>query len=331
MKKPIVIAVVCIALAGVAALPEAYRYLTSATPRDETLRYTVEPGMTLSDVAEQLEAEGVVRHAGLFKLLGRYKGAEHGIHAGRYEIEPGMDANEILAMLKTGGITYNLVTVPEGLTIPETAGTLHARIGVDSTSFVSLSSDSTLTRTLGFETPTLEGYLFPATYNLYSEMSAEDIIKDMTARYQRTITEEYRQRAEELGYSMHEVVTLASIIEQEAMVDDERAIISGVFHNRLQRGMLLEADPTVQYGIGRPNMRLYRKHLSDPSPYNTYVHAGLPPGPICSPGKASIHAALYPLEVPYLFFVARGDGRHIFSTTNREHNEARARVRRMRR
>lgn len=331
MKKPMVIAVICIALAGAAALPAAYRHLTSATPRDETLQYTVEPGMTLSEVADQLEAEGVVRHAGLFKLLGRYKGAEHGIHAGRYEIEPGMDANEILAMLKTGGITYNLVTVPEGLTIPETAGTLRARIGVDSTSFVGLSSDSALTRTLGFETPTLEGYLFPATYNLYAEMSAEDIIKDMTARYQRTITEEYRQRAEELGYSMHEVVTLASIIEQEAMVDDERAIISGVFHNRLRRGMLLEADPTVQYGIGRPNMRLYRKHLSDPSPYNTYVHAGLPPGPICSPGAASIHAALYPQEVPYLFFVARGDGRHIFSTTNREHNEARARVRRLRR
>jgi UPF0755 protein len=146
----------------------------------------------------------------------------------------------------------------------------------------------------------------------------------------QTITEEYRKQAEELGYNLHEIVTLASIIEQEAMVDDERDVISGVFHNRLRRGMRLEADPTVQYGIGRPNMRLYEKHLAHPSPYNTYLHAGLPPGPICSPGEASIHAALFPQDVPYLFFVARGDGRHIFSVTNREHNRARAQVRRQR-
>ena len=165
---------------------------------------------------------------------------------------------------------------------------------------------------------------------MYPDMTVDDILKQMTSRYLQTITAEYRNRAEELGYSIHEIVTLASIIEQEAMVDDERDVISGVFHNRLRRGIRLEADPTVQYGIGRPNMRLYRKHLSDPSPYNTYVIDGLPPGPICSPGKASIHAALYPREVPYLFFVARGDGTHIFSNTNREHNRARALVKRQR-
>ena len=330
MKNRLVIAIVFVVLAGTAALPAAYRFFTSALPRGEALQYTVEAGMTLSDVAEQLEAEGVVRHGGFFNLLGRLKGAEHGIHAGRYVIEPGTDANEILVMLTTGRTAYHRVTVPEGLTAPETARILRARIGVDSTSFVGLSNDPGVTRSLGIEAPTLEGYLFPATYNTYPEMPAEEILAEMTERYQRTITEEYRKRAEEIGYTMHEIVTLASIIEQEAMVDEERDIISGVFHNRLRRGMLLEADPTVQYGLGRPNMRLYLKHLSDPSPYNTYLHAGLPPGPICSPGEASIHAALYPRDVPYLFFVARGDGTHIFSTTNREHNRARALVKRQR-
>ena len=165
---------------------------------------------------------------------------------------------------------------------------------------------------------------------MYPDMTVDDILRQLTSRYLLTMTAEYRERAEALGFSVHEIVTLASIIEQEAMVDDERDVISGVFHNRLRKGMRLEADPTVQYGLGRPDMRLYEKHLSQPSPYNTYLHAGLPPGPICSPGEASIHAALYPKDVAYLFFVARGDGRHIFSVTNREHNQARARVRRQR-
>ena len=330
MKKPLVVAIVLAVLAGTAALVAAHLFSDLAVDRDSVLQYTVEPGMTLSDVAGQLEDRGVVRHAILFELLARYKGVEHGINAGRYEIETYMDASQILSMLTEGRIAVNRVNVPEGLTIPETARALRARIGIDSTAFVHRSADSTVALSLGIEAPTLEGYLYPATYNMYPDMTVDDILKQMTSRYLQTITEEYRKRAEELGYSIHEIVTLASIIEQEAVVDEERDVISGVFHNRLRRSMRLEADPTVQYGIGRPNMRLYQKHLSHPSPYNTYVHAGLPPGPICSPGEASIHAALYPRDVPYLFFVARGDGRHIFSVTNREHNRARALVKRQR-
>ena len=331
MKKPLAVAIVLAVLAGTAALVVAYQFSTLSVDRDEVLQYTVEPGMTLSEVAGQLQTRGVVRHAILFELLARYKGVEHGIHAGRYEIETYMDAGQILSMLTEGRIAANRVNVPEGLTIPETARTLRARIGIDSTAFVQRSADPGVAQSLRIEAPTLEGYLYPATYNMYPDMTVDDILKQMTSRYLQTITAEYRKRAEELGYSIHEIVTLASIIEQEAMVDEERDVISGVFHNRLRKGIRLEADPTVQYGIGRPNMRLYQKHLSHPSPYNTYVHAGLPPGPICSPGNASIHAALYPRDVPYLFFVARGDGRHIFSTTNREHNQARARVKRQRR
>ena len=330
MKKLLAAAIVLVVLAGTAALVAAYQFSNLAVERDAVIQYTVEPGMTLSDVAGDLEVRGVVRHAILFELLARYRGVGHSIDAGRYEIESYMDAGQILNMFTEGRIAVNRVTVPEGLTIPETARVLQARIGIDSTAFVQRSAEPEKVRSLGIEAPTLEGYLYPATYNMYPDMTVDDILKQMASRHLQTITEEYRKRAEELGYNLHEIITLASIIEQEAMVDDERGIISGVFHNRLQRGMRLEADPTVQYGIGRPNMRLYEKHLSHPSPYNTYVHAGLPPGPICSPGEASIHAALYPKDVDYLFFVGRGDGRHIFSVTNREHNRARAQVRRLR-
>ena len=331
MKKLLAIAIVLVVLAGTTALVAAYQFSTLSVERDHVLQFTVEPGMTLADVAGQLEEQGVVRHAILFELLARYRGVEQGINAGRYEIEAYMDAGQVLRMLTEGRIVVNRVNVPEGLTIPETVRALRARIGIDSTAFVQRSADPEVVRSLGIEAATLEGYLYPATYNMYPDMTVDDILKQMTSRYLQTMTAEYRERAAALGYSEHEIVTLASIIEQEAMVDDERDVISGVFHNRLRRGMRLEADPTVQYGIGRPNMRLYQKHLSHPSPYNTYLHAGLPPGPICSPGAASIHAALYPEDVPYLFFVARGDGRHIFSVTNREHNQARERVRRLRR
>ncbi len=331
MKKLLIAVVVLAVLTGAVTLVAAYQYLTSAVSRDDTLLYIIEPGTTLSEVAERLEAEGVIRHAGLFKILARLDGADRGINAGRYEIEPGMDAAEILDMLVSGRTTTNRVTIPEGLTVQETARILQVGIGIDSTAFVGLAGDSAVAHALGVEANTLEGYLFPATYRFYPEMSAEEILKAMTDRFRSTFTEAYRARAAALGYTIHEIMTLASIVEQEARVAAERDTISGVFHNRLKRGMLLEADPTVKFGIGRPDMRLYEKHLTHPSPYNTYVHAGLPPGPICSPGEASIRAALYPVEVPYLFFVARGDGSHIFSITNREHNRARAWVKRQQR
>lgn len=330
MRKLLAVAIVLVVLAGTAALVVAYQFSNLAVERDNVVQYTVEPGMTLSEIAGDLEERGVVRHAILFELLARYRGVEHAINAGRYEIESYMDAGQILSMLTEGRIAVNRVNVPEGLTIPETARVLQARIGIDSTAFVQRAADPEKVRSLGIEAPTLEGYLYPATYNMYPDMTVDDILKQMTSRHLQTITEEYRKQAEVLGYNLHEIVTLASIIEQEAVVDSERDIISGVFHNRLRKGIRLQADPTVQYAIGRPNMRLYEKHLAHPSPYNTYLHAGLPPGPICSPGEASIHAALYPEDVPYLFFVGRGDGTHIFSVTNREHNRARAQVRRLR-
>ena len=286
----------------------------------------VEPGMTLSQVAGFLENEQIVRHAGWFRVFARYKKVDNQIRVGRYRIEPGTSIEDILETLVTGRGGANRVTLPEGLTIPEIAHILKTKADIDSAAFVTMAYDPNLARTLDITAPSLEGYLFPDTYYFYREMPAEAVIREMVALYKETFTEDYKAQAIQLGFTIHEIMTLAAIVEQEAQIEEEREIISGVFHNRLRIGIKLEADPTVQYGLGDPNLRLYTKHLSDSSPYNTYVHAGLPPGPICSPGKASIHATLYPKKVPYLFFVARGDGSHIFSRSNREHKRARLKV-----
>jgi UPF0755 protein len=290
----------------------------------------VEPGMAFSQVADFLANEEIIRHAGWFRAVARYKNMDHQIRVGRYRIEPGTSIEHILETLVTGRGGADRVTIPEGLTIPEIAHILKTKADIDSLAFVTLAYDPGSAWARDITAPSLEGYLYPDTYYFYRGMPAEAVVQEMVTLYQNTFTDAYKAQAEQLGFTIHEMMTLASIVEQEAQIDEEREIISGVFHNRLRIGIKLEADPTVQYGIGRPNMRLYKKHLSDPSPYNTYVHKGLPPGPICSPGKASIHATLYPKKVPYLFFVARGDGSHIFSRSNREHNNARRKVKRNR-
>jgi UPF0755 protein len=313
--------VLCLGVMGV-----LYFVLRPVAATGETRAVVVEPGMTLAQVAGRLEETGLIRDAIWFRALARFHKTDQKIHIGRYYFKTGTSMSAILTKLVSGEGATQTVTIPEGLTIPEVASILHARAQVDSASFVRLANRPDFVRTLGLSASSLEGYLFPNTYRLYEGMSPEFILKEMTGLFQKVFTEKYRTQAEQLGYSMHQIVTLASIVEQEAQKEEERGIISGVFHNRLRIGIRLEADPTVQYAIGDPNLRLLKKHLTIPSPYNTYLHAGLPPGPICSPGAASIRAALYPQSVPYLFFVARGDGTHIFSKSNEEHNEARTLV-----
>lgn len=311
----------CVLCAGVVAV--LYFALRPVDATNEIKAIIVEPGMPLSQVAANLEQSGLIRDATWFRAYARFKSVDQTIRVGRYEFETGMALSTILSQLASGDGGTQTVTIPEGLTIPEVANILKAHAQIDSARFVQLANTRESVRKLGIDAPSLEGYLFPNTYQLYVGMSPEFILKEMTSVFQRELKPEYRQRATTLGYSLNEILTLASIIEQEAQVSQERRVISGVFHNRLRTGIRLDADPTVQYAMGRPNVKLLKRHLSTPSPYNTYIHTGLPPGPICSPGIASIRAALYPETVPYLFFVARGDGSHIFSKSNEEHNEAR--------
>ncbi|HJS47991.1 MAG TPA: endolytic transglycosylase MltG, partial [Gemmatimonadales bacterium] len=221
--------------------------------------------------------------------------------------------------------------VPEGITLLELADLAEERIGVPAESVVAAARRLAAGGLLPDAGPALEGFLLPETYNLPVEVGAEELVRAMADEFRRAWRPEWTARLDTLGMTRRELVTLASIVEGEARVDSERATIAGVYHNRLRRRMPLQADPTVQYAIqlatGERKPRLFLKDYRFPSPYNTYLKPGLPPGPISSPGRASLEASLHPAAVPWLFFVARGDGSHEFSRTYREHVNAINRLR----
>jgi UPF0755 protein len=215
--------------------------------------------------------------------------------------------------------------------LTQIAGVLAAKLDADSTAFADLAAGPELSSELGVEVGSLEGYLFPDTYIIPWGLEPEDVAKLMIDRLEREFNQRAVERAASLGMSRHEVLTLASIVEAETRLPEELPVVSAVYHNRLRRGMRLEADPTVAYAKGGYKGRLFYKDLEIESPYNTYKHPGLPPGPICSPGKAAINAALYPdTTTTALYFVARGDGGHVFSRTLREHQAAVEKARRSR-
>lgn len=277
--------------------------------------------------AESLSAKGIIGSPALFRFYARVTGRDRGIKAGTYLLERGSSWNAALTALTEGrGLVYT-VTIPEGWTIATMIPALAREVKVSEDSLQVAVADSAMRDRLEVATPTLEGYLFPETYVFPDGVTAREIVRTMVRQFERRWKPEWNARLDSLGMTRHEIVTLASIIEKEARVADERPVISGVYHNRLKRGMLLQADPTIQYALGRHRARVLYRDLRVDSPYNTYRYPGLPPGPIASPGDASIEAALYPASVPYLYFVAHPDGHHEFRRTLREHNEA---VRQMR-
>lgn len=277
--------------------------------------------------AESLAAKGIIGSPALFRVYARVTGRDRGIKAGTYLLERGSSWNAALTALTEGrGLVYT-VTIPEGWTIATMIPALAREVKVSEDSLQVAVADSAMRDRLEVATPTLEGYLFPETYVFPDGVTAREIVRTMVRQFERRWKPEWNARLDSLGMTRHEIVTLASIIEKEARVADERPVISGVYHNRLKRGMLLQADPTIQYALGRHRARVLYRDLRVDSPYNTYRYPGLPPGPIASPGDASIEAALYPASVPYLYFVAHPDGHHEFRRTLREHNEA---VRQMR-
>lgn len=290
-------------------------------------RVTIPPGASVGVAAESLAVKGIIGAPRLFRLYARLTRRDRVVKPGTYLLERGSSWNDALTALTEGrGIVYT-VTIPEGWTIATMIPTLAREVKVPEESLQVAVADSAMRGRLQIGTPTLEGYLFPETYVFPDGATARDVVATMVRQFERQWKPEWTARLDSLGMTRHEVMTLASIIEKEARVAEERPVISGVYHNRLQRGMLLQADPTVQYALGGHRARVLYRDLRVDSPYNTYRYPGLPPGPIASPGAASIEAALYPAAVPYLFFVAHPDGHHTFSRTLREHNEA---VRRMR-
>jgi UPF0755 protein len=313
--------------AGVALL--AAVLACGGAPTGEPVRVVVPPGSSLRAAADSLERAGVVRSGRLFRLYAKLRGQDRAVKAGTYALRPGTGWGEVLMALTEGRALAAAVTVPEGFDLAAIVPLLAEKLGVPAESVAAAVADSALRRELSVPTPTLEGYLFPETYSFAVGTSARAAVAEMAREFERRWRPAWTARLDTLGMTRHQVVTLASIVEKEARVPDERPLIAAVYCNRLRQGMLLQADPTVQYALGRHVERVLYSHLAADSPYNTYRHPGLPPGPIASPGTASLEAALYPADVGYLFFVARPDGRHEFRNTFAEHTQARQQVRRL--
>lgn len=284
--------------------------------------FLVERGATLGRVAYQLEDRGLIRDARAFRWWARWKGLADKLKAGEYELSASLSANEILSRLSRGHVMTHEMVVPEGMRASEIAARLETLGLASAEAFMAVVNDADFAHELGLPGPTLEGYLFPETYRLPRELPAREIARTMVEEFQRS-WREVAPIAAERGMSMQQVVTLASIVEKETAAPEERPLIAAVFLNRLARGMRLETDPAVIYGIPDFDGNLKKKHLLDAdNPYNTYRHPGLPPGPIASPGADALWAVVEPAPSDYLYFVSMNDGTHKFSRTYREHADA---------
>jgi len=280
----------------------------------------IRPQTGALDIARTLQEARVIRSRLAFLVVAVARGTQRRLLAGEYEFAPGLSLLEVIRRIEQGKGFVHQVTIPEGYAARQIAELLEEKGLIDQKRFMALLQDRQVVRQYGVDGPSLEGYLFPDTYRLVKGLREEAIIGLMTERFTEVFGSAERARAKELKMSIDDVVTIASLIEREAMADEERPLISSVFHNRLRLGMPLQSDPTVLYGLSRFSGKLTRANLQAPSPYNTYLHRGLPPGPIASPGRASLMAALYPATSRYLYFVSKNDGTHVFSVTLREHD-----------
>ncbi len=288
----------------------------------------VTEGMSFKAISATLQKEGIIRYRGYFDIIGRLEGISRKVRTGYYGLNTSMSLWQVLDALRRGRIIEYEVVIPEGYNIYQIGWTLSVTpLASDPNDFIRIAKDKDFVHFLGINADSLEGYLFPDTYYLPKGTTMHDVAKRMVQRYKDVFTESYRKRAADLGLTEQQVITLASIIEKEAKVASERKLISAVYHNRLKKGMRLQADPTAVYGKKAWITKVTLSDLKRRSPYNTYLHKGLPPGPIANPGQGAILAALYPEPVDYLFFVAQGDGSHYFSNDYRTHEKAVSRYR----
>ncbi len=309
-----------VVLVVLAALAVSYVLYGPNTFSDEKKIVVVSKGQTWDQIVETLEREGIIRSRTMFEFTVKILRRGKQVHVGRYEFPSGISNIDLYNNLRLGrGMVPITVTLREGRRAEAYARVLARSLGVDSARIMQLVHDEQFVRSLGVEASNLEGYLFPDTYFFGWQTEEEDILKRLVQQTFRVFNDSLRERAAALGMSLHQILTLASIIEGEAFFDDERARISGVYHNRLRKGIKLEADPTIQFLLPDGPRRILYRDLQIQSPYNTYRNYGLPPGPICSPGAASIRAALYPEQHNYYFFVADGKGGHWFATTYAQH------------
>jgi len=284
--------------------------------------FEVKRGESLRAIATRLEQHGLVRDARATTWWARLRGKAELLHAGQYWLSPALSPSEIIDRIAAGKVATWEVVIPEGLTAAEIGERLAARGIVDAHEFTAAVADPALARELGIPARSLEGYLFPETYRLPRGQTGPEVVRVLVEQF-RNAWKQVEARAAERGLAMHEVVILASIVEKETGNPDERPKIAAVFANRLRMGMRLESDPTVIYGVTAFDGNLRRADLDDTAnAYNTYQHAGLPPGPISNPGLGALRAVIDPAESKVLYFVSRNDGTHLFSRTVAEHNAA---------
>jgi UPF0755 protein len=309
-------------MAGYQILRWAQSPVVSGPIKPPSQIVVVPEGSSFQQVATLLKQEHLIRSRSIFLLLGKARDRERKIRPGEYELDGGMTPQEILTKLLAGKVVLHSLTIPEGYTLSQITELLSATGLTDSAEFSKLVRDRTYVGTLGIEADSLEGYLYPETYYFPKGTKAKDLIRAMVDELHRVWTPEMQQQADRLRLSLHQVLTLASVIEKETGVKGERELIAAVFHNRLRKKIPLQSDPTVIYGLTSFDGNIHKRDLSNPSPYNTYRVQGLPPGPIASPGADAIRATLFPAPAPYLYFVSRNDGSHHFSSTLEEHNRA---------
>lgn len=280
-------------------------------------------GERLGAIATRLKDKEILVNTDAFMALARWRGSDRQVRSGVYDFPGGATAGEVLDALVEGPQRVRLVSIPEGWTVDQIAEKLDAAGLGSAARYRELAADAAFVASLGVPAKHLEGYLFPDTYSFGDAPEPEDVLRRMSERFFEVFDPALQQEARERGLSVHEITTLASIVESEAAVAEERALISAVFHNRLRRGMPLQADPTVLYGVKGRSRPIRKSDLKRKTAYNTYVIRGLPPGPIANPGRASLVAAVRPTPgARALYFVARNDRTHVFSETLREHSRA---------
>ncbi|MBI3593213.1 MAG: endolytic transglycosylase MltG [Nitrospirae bacterium] len=284
-------------------------------------------GATYKQAINILFKNNLIRDKNLFIVLGKLTGLDRKIRYGYYSFWGKMSPFQVFKRLKDGRIIEYEITVVEGDSLLEIGQKLaeHKIVSIDD--FNEIAADDGFLESLDINAPSIEGYIFPQTYKVPKGVNPKSVLKVMANKLREEFTDELKARARKIGWSENSVLTLASIIEKEAVTDEERPIISAVYHNRIKKGMPLQADPTAIYGVKSSRHKITREDLKKKTDYNTYVIKGLPPGPIASPGIKSIKAALYPAKVPYLYFVSQKDGTHYFSNTLSEHNAAIKRIR----
>ncbi len=301
------------------------QYQFRVTGESGEVLFEITPGQSAQSIAENLHKNGIIQDRFSFMLAYRLFYPGQSLKAGEYIFRYPLSEREILRKIMAGDVKLYSITIPEGLTCRETAEVLGAFEFLQYPAVLDAVENPALITDWDTQATDLEGYLFPETYTISKNTTAAKIIENMVIQFKQVFHPEWHARREKLNMSIREVVTLASLIEKETSLPEEKPLVSAVFHNRLRKGMRLACDPTIIYALKKRNEfsgNLTRKHLEMDSPYNTYLYPGLPPGPIANPGTGSLQAALFPEDTDYLYFVSRNDGSHKFSSTYREHVNA---------